>query len=161
MRGFRRDRRATPPAASRIKLSIDSAHSCNVGIGVPEAGGGGGADVAVRLAEAVAPLPPSFEVTVPVTLLYVAAAVGVTFTLNVHEALAASVAFDKLTLPEPAMAVMVPPPQLPLRPLGVEIRRPAGSVSLKPTPVSADVFGLLMVKPSENTLLTSSADARS
>jgi hypothetical protein len=30
---------------------------------------------------------------------------------------------------------MVPPPQLPVRPLGVEIMRPAGRVSLKPTPV--------------------------
>jgi len=43
--------------------------------------------------------------------------------------------------------VIVPPPQLPLSPLGVEIIRPAGKVSLNPIPVSVvDVFGLLMVK---------------
>ena len=32
----------------------------------------------------------------------------------------------------PCVAVIVPPPQEPVRPLGVEITRPAGSVSLKP-----------------------------
>jgi hypothetical protein len=38
------------------------------------------------------------------------------FTLseNVHDALAFSAAPDKLTLPDPATAVMVPPPQDPV-----------------------------------------------
>jgi hypothetical protein len=41
----------------------------------------------------------------------------------------------------------VPPPQEPVRPFGVEITRPAGSVSLKPTPVNvAVVLGLVTVK---------------
>lgn len=45
------------------------------------------------------------------------------------------------------MAVIVPPPQVPVRPLGVEITRPAGRVSLKPTPVSVVVALLFwMVK---------------
>ena len=45
------------------------------------------------------------------------------------------------------MAVIVPPPHEPVRPFGVEITRPAGSVSLKPTPVSAVVVLLFwMVK---------------
>src|SRR6478609_5963882 len=45
---------------------------------------------------------------------------------------------------------MVPPPQEPVRPLGVEITRPAGSVSLKPTPVSVvPVLLFWMVKVSE------------
>src|SRR5580693_4797564 len=39
------------------------------------------------------------------------------------------------TLPEPAVAVIVPPPQLPVRPLGVATTRPAGSVSVNATPV--------------------------
>ena len=43
--------------------------------------------------------------------------------------------------------MIVPLPQEPVRPLGVEITRPAGSVSLKPTPVSATVVLLFwMVK---------------
>lgn len=45
------------------------------------------------------------------------------------------------------MAVIVPVPQEPVRPFGVEITRPAGKVSLKATPLSATVvFGLLTVK---------------
>ena len=35
------------------------------------------------------------------------------------------------------MAVIVPAPHVPVRPFGVETTSPAGSVSLKPTPVSA------------------------
>ena len=43
--------------------------------------------------------------------------------------------------------MIVPPPQVPVRPLGVEITRPAGRVSLKPTPVSVVVALLFwMVK---------------
>src|SRR6185437_15253138 len=50
----------------------------------------------------------------------------------------------------PAVAVIVPAPQVPVRPLGVEITKPAGSVSLKATPVSATVvLGFVMVKLSE------------
>ena len=42
---------------------------------------------------------------------------------------------------------MVPPPQEPVSPFGVETTRPAGSVSLKPTPVSVVVVLLFwMVK---------------
>jgi hypothetical protein len=64
----------------------------------------GGAST-LTLAEAVPPVPPSFEVTLPVVLFCV--------------------------------AVMVPPPQLPVRPFGVDTTRPAGRVSVKPTPVRA------------------------
>ncbi len=42
---------------------------------------------------------------------------------------------DKLTVPEPVVAVIVPPPQLPLSPLGVATTRLAGNISVKPTPV--------------------------
>ena len=42
---------------------------------------------------------------------------------------------------------MVPPPQEPFNPLGVDTSRPEGSASVKPIPFSATpVFGLLMVK---------------
>ena len=102
------------------------------------------------LAVAVPPVPPSVEVTLPVVLVCKPAAMPVTFTEKVQEALAAMVPPDKLMTPVPAVAVMVPAPQEPVRPLGVEITRPAGNVSLKATPVSATVaLGFVMVKLSE------------
>ena len=70
------------------------------------------------------------------------AAIPVTFTENVQELLAAIVPPLRLITLVPAVAVIVPPPQEPVRPFGVETTKPAGSVSLKPTPVS-DVLVLL------------------
>ena len=81
-------------------------------------------------------MPPSVELTLPVVLFCVPAAIPVTFIENVHYVLAASVAPERLITFVPCVAVIVPPPQLPVRPLGVEITRPAGNVSLKPTPLS-------------------------
>jgi hypothetical protein len=100
----------------------------------------GGARTAI-LAEAGGPVPPSVEVTVLVVLFCCPADVPVTFTLNVHELVAGRVAPDRLTTFVPGIAVIVPPPQVPVWPLGVEISRPAGSVSLNPIPVSP--LGLL------------------
>ena len=52
------------------------------------------------------------------------------------------------TLPAPATAVTVPP-HVSARPFGVATTRPAGSVSVKPTPVSAvAAFGLVSVNVS-------------
>ena len=105
----------------------------------------GGAST-VMLADAVAPVPPSVEVTGPVVLFCVPVAVPVTFTLNVQEELAAMVPPDKLITFVFCVAVIVPPPQEPVRPFGVETIRPAGKVSLKPTPVRPIALGLLIVK---------------
>ena len=63
----------------------------------------------------------------------------VTFTAKVHEVLDARLAPVKLITFVACVAVIVPPPQLPVRPFGVESTRPAGSVSLKTTPVSVVV----------------------
>lgn len=90
------------------------------------------------LAEAVPPGPPSVEVTAPVVLFFVPTVVPVTLTANVQELLAATVPPERLTAPEPAVAVMVPLPQDPVKPLGVETTIPAGSVSVNATP-EADV----------------------
>jgi hypothetical protein len=54
-----------------------------------------------------------------------------TFTENEQEELACSVAPDKLIVLEPAAALTVPPPQLPLMTLGVATGRPAGRVTEK------------------------------
>jgi hypothetical protein len=67
----------------------------------------------------------------------------------VHEALAASVAAERLTLLEPATAVAVPPQVL--FKFGVDaITNPTGRLSVKATPFSVKfVLGLLMLKLSE------------
>jgi hypothetical protein len=71
-------------------------------------------------------------------------------TENVQDALAASVAPDKLAEPDPAVAVMVPPLHDPVSPLGVEITRPAGSASVNATPVSVlEALGLVTVNDTE------------
>jgi hypothetical protein len=88
-------------------------------------------------------------VEVTVTLLFLSPdVVPVTFTENVHEPLVARVAPARLTVPEPAVAVIVPPPQVPLNPFGVATTNPVGRLSVKATPVSATVFatGLVRVK---------------
>lgn len=69
-------------------------------------------------------------------------------TLKLHDVPVGSVAPDRLTLFDPAVATIAPPPQLPARPLGVATARPAGSVSVKAMPVSAIALaaGLTMLK---------------
>jgi hypothetical protein len=109
----------------------------------------GGATTTI-LAEAVPPVPPSLDVTAPVVLFCVPAAIPVTFTENVHWLLGARVAPDKVTTLVAWVAVIAPPPHEPVWPLGVDITRPDGSVSLKPIPVRvAPAFGLVMVKLKE------------
>jgi hypothetical protein len=94
----------------------------------------GGATTA-RFAEAVPPVPPFAEVTAPVVLLCAPAAAPVTFTEKLHELLAANVAAERLITFVACVAVIEPPPQDPVRPLGVETKSPVGSVSLKAMPV--------------------------
>src|ERR1700690_2612324 len=86
-------------------------------------------------ADAVPPLPASVEVTALVTLFCVPAVVPAMFTAKVHEAPATRVAPARLTLLEPALAMIVPPPQVPVKPLGVDTVSPEGRVSVKPIPL--------------------------
>ncbi len=91
-------------------------------------------------------LPPSVEET-NVELFLVPCEVPLTVTENVQEAPAERVAPLRLTVPVPAVAVIVPLPQLPVRPFGVATTSPAGNVSVNPTPVRAvDTFGLVISK---------------
>lgn len=98
-----------------------------------------GGATTLMLAEAVPPVPPSVEVTFPVILFCVPAAIPLTSTSNVQPVLAEIVPPLKLMTLLPDVAVMVPAPQEPVRPFGVETIRPAGNVSVKATPVSATV----------------------
>ena len=100
----------------------------------------------VREVVEVFPVPPLLEVTVAL-LLYVPGETPVTFIEKVHELPPDKVAPARETVCEPATAVIVPPSELPVRPLGVETTKPAGNVSVKAIPVSATVaFGLVMAK---------------
>jgi hypothetical protein len=96
------------------------------------------------LADAVLPEPPSFDVTLPVTLVFNPGVTAVTFTEKVQ--MDPKLAPNRLTLADPAVAVMVPAPQDPVRPFGVATTRPAGKLSVTPTPVSdTPKLGLVMV----------------
>lgn len=103
----------------------------------------------VNVAVEVLPVPPFVDVTV--TLLSLIPSVEPsTFTEKVQDVPAASVAPDRLTIDEPDVAVIIPPPQLPVSPFGVATRRPVGSVSMKETPVNAvSVSELVIVKLNE------------
>jgi hypothetical protein len=60
---------------------------------------------------------------------------------------AASVAPDRLTEEDPPVAVIVPPPQEPVSPLGVATTKPDGSVSVKATPLKlSPALGFMIVK---------------
>src|SRR5580700_7007805 len=109
-----------------------------------------GALVAVTEALDVLPVPPLAEITC--TLLFFTPPVtAVTLTEKVQELLVANVAPARMTDEDPAVAVIVPPPQEPANALGVATTRPAGRLSVNATPVNATAFatGLLMVKLSE------------
>jgi hypothetical protein len=90
----------------------------------------------VICADAVLPFPASVEVTALVTLFCAPEVVPTTFTVKVHDAPAASAAPDKLTPVEPLAAVIVPPPHVPVKPLGDDTVSPDGMVSVKPIPLS-------------------------
>jgi len=106
----------------------------------------GGANTVME-AVAVLPVPPSVDVTVTV-LFFCPAVVPCTFTDTVQLALAASVPPDKPTEPDALTAVPVPP-QVLFKFAGEATTRPAGRLSVKAIPVSAIVFGLVMLKVSE------------
>ena len=93
------------------------------------------------------PVPPCVDVTLVVVLTFEPAIVPVTFTLKVQELFAARVPPLRLITPVPCVAVIVPPPQEPVNPLGVETTKPEGNVSLNATPVNPlPVLGFWMVK---------------
>jgi hypothetical protein len=109
-----------------------------------------GGATTMTLADAVPPVPPCVEVTAPVVLFCAPAAMPVTFTLKLHEPLCAIVEPARVTTFVACVAVIVPPPHVPVRPLGVETTRPAGSVSVNAMAARLCVVLLFwMVKVSE------------
>ena len=108
-----------------------------------------GGATTLMLAEAVPPVPLSVEVTLPVVLFCWPAAMPVIFAEKVQDEFAAIVPPERLIVFVPAVAVIVPAPQEPVSPLGVEMTKPAGSVSLKATPLSDVLLLFWMVKLSD------------
>src|SRR5258708_23152620 len=96
-----------------------------------------GMPTTITEAVAVFPVPPLVEVTAPVVLTLFPPVVPVTLTTKGQIPLAATVPPVRLTLPEPAVAVMVPPPQEPVSPFGVATTNPLGKRSVTATPVRA------------------------
>jgi hypothetical protein len=93
-----------------------------------------------------APEPPLVEPAVT-EFICTPSSIAVTPTENVQLAPAAKVAPARMTAPDPAVAVMAPPPQLPVNPFGVDTAKPSGSVSVNATPIRlVATFGLWTVK---------------
>src|SRR5215471_8891267 len=65
----------------------------------------------VTVAVAAFPVPPLVEVTLPVVLTCAPPPMAITLTAKLQEPAAGRVAPPRVTEPEPAVAVMVPPPQ--------------------------------------------------
>src|SRR6266849_2724163 len=106
-----------------------------------------GGATTVRPADAVLPVPPLLEVTLPLVLVYDPAVAPVTVTLNWHWLLVLMPAPDNV-IPVGEVVVSVPP-QIVAELLATV--SPVGSVSVNPTPVSATGFvaGLVMVNVSD------------
>src|SRR5260370_39656494 len=80
------------------------------------------------LAEAVPPVPPSVDVTLPVVLFCSPGAIPVTFTVNAMQfPRAGRLAPDRLITLLPAAAGTGPAPHPETRPFGVHTARAAGS----------------------------------
>lgn len=81
-------------------------------------------------------------------------------TEKVHEAPGASVAAARLTVPDPAAAAIVPPPQVPVRPLGVATLICAGRLSVNAIPlrVAESVAGFVTVYVSWDVPLRGTVD---
>src|SRR6478609_8080374 len=101
----------------------------------------------LKFADAVLPVPPFVEVTLPVVLVNWPAAAPVTVTENWHWLLAA-IAAPVRAMPVGAVVVSVPPQTVAE---ALATVKPVGSVSVNATPVRATAFaaGFVMVKVSE------------
>lgn len=110
-------------------------------------------------ADAVPPVPPSVEVTWPVVLFCCPAATPVTLIVNVQLELVPIVPPERLTVPEPALAVIVPPPQEPVTPFGLETCRPAGRLSVNATPCRTVVELLFWIRNVSDVEPPSGTDA--
>jgi hypothetical protein len=97
-----------------------------------------------RLADAVLPVPVAVELTAPDVLFLTPAVVPVTSAASVHDAFALTVPPDKLMVPDPAVAVAVPPHVF-VNPFGDDTTNPDGRLSVNATPGSDSGFEFAIV----------------
>lgn len=111
--------------------------------------------ITVSEADAVFPVPPLVELTVPVVLLKAPLVALVTLMLIAQDVLAATDPPARLAEPEPAVAVTTPPHVL-VSAFGVDTTTPAGNVSANARPVSATEFaaGFVIVNVSTEFVFT-------
>jgi len=126
---------ATALAAGFVIVKVNDVVPFRGTVAAPKALAMDGGATTLMLAEAVPPVLPSVDVTFPVVLFFVPAAVPVTLIAKVQEVLCASEAPVRLITLVACVPVIVPPPQDPVSPLGVATTNPTRSVSPKPTPV--------------------------
>ncbi len=107
-----------------------------------------GGAITLRAAEAALPMPPLLDTIALVVLVKSPATIPVTLTLTVQEAAAPSVIPETLMLVAPAVAVIVPVVQVPVRPGEFATTIPAGRLSVNPIPTSGSGFtaGFVIVK---------------
>jgi hypothetical protein len=98
----------------------------------------GGANTTI-VAEAVDPVPPSVEEIGPVVLVLVPTVVPVTLSVITHDAFVGNVPPENVMLLPPSAAVSSAS-QVLVKPLGVDITRPEGRVSVKAIELATTVF---------------------
>src|SRR5258708_161175 len=137
-------------AAGLVMVKVSEVVPFSGTAGAPKALAIDGGASTLMLVEAVPPVPPSVEVTLPVVLFFVPAVVPVTFTAKVQDVLRVRVARSRWMTFVRGVAFFSPRAPLPAGGWGVAPPGPAGRVSLKPMPVSEVVVLLFwMVKVSE------------
>src|SRR5215470_16216438 len=107
-----------------------------------------GGATTVMLADALLPVPPFVEVTLPDVLFFTPAVVPVTSTITVQVPLGEMVPPLNVSVVSPAFGAKVPPQEV-LAPGVAATCNPEGSASVNPTPLSDTVeFGFIIVKVS-------------
>src|SRR5215216_204960 len=104
--------------------------------------------VTVNVLDAVFPIPPFVEETLPVVLFLTPAVVGVTLTETVHDPDTRIVPREKLRLVSPAIGANVGEPHPSVVTFGMAATcKPVGRPSLNATPVrDVPAFGFVIVK---------------
>jgi len=145
---------ATVLAGGLVSVSVRLVEPFNGIIGAPNALAMDGGATTYMVAEAARPGPPSFEAMMLVTLFLVPAVTPTTNNLMKHPLAAGTVPPDKLTIPVPGVATMVPPHSLSSS-LFEATTTPVGRVSVKARPESWDVEFWFPIKNSNGTVVLS------
>jgi len=129
--------RATVLAAGLVRVNVREVDPFSGILAAPNTLAMVGGAATYKVAEAVPPVPPSFEAMVLVTLFLVPAVVPTTFTVILQSVSAATVPPDRLTKPLFGVATAEPPQPSKIS-LGEATTTPYGRVSEKARPLRPD-----------------------